>query len=168
MNAFMTELAEKANPTPENPFPVAVVVTKADLLNNFDGYLQEKTVETVKQFFKNTLFVPDSPWLVGIIPVTLGTELAQNIELGMVEPINVHLPVTFAVLHKLIKQTNRVSKTRGVWSTILPGFDARQPTDIKTRMQQLNQELIGVPIYSGDRQIPSLLEWCLREGWAKK
>ena len=160
MNTLMTELAEKVDPTPENPFPIAVVVTKADLINNFDGEINENAVENVKKFFKNTLFVPDSPWLVGIIPVTLGKELAENIDSGTVDPLNVHLPVTFAVLCKLIKQTNGVTKSKkGPWSTILSGFDEKHQKDMKTRIQQLNQELDEVPIYAGDRQIPSLLDW---------
>jgi hypothetical protein len=159
MNALMTEVAARANPTPENPFPVAIVVTKADLLTNFDGSIQENAVEIVKKFF-STLFVPGSPWLIGIIGVSLGKDLAQNLISGEVDPLGVHLPVSFGVLCKLIKHSNGLPKPKGKWGFLSTIFNANiQETEVKTRIQQLDQELATIPIYAGEQRISSLLQW---------
>ncbi|MFB2878805.1 hypothetical protein [Floridanema aerugineum] len=159
MNALMTEVAAKKNSTPENPFPVAIVVTKADLLDNFNGSIKENAVEVIKKFFK-TLFVPGSPWLTGIIGVSLGKELAEKPDSGEIDPIEVHLPVTFGVLCKLIKHANGLAKPKGNWGFLSKIIDTNvEETEIKNRIQQLDLELASVPIYAGNQRITSLLKW---------
>ncbi len=164
MNSFMTEVAAKVNPTPQNPFPVAIIVTKADLLTNYDSSLHKNADEIVKKFFENTLFVPGSPWLIGIIPVSLDKELAQNPDLGIVNHFGVQLPVTFGLLCKLIKQRNRLAQpSKGNWSWLSPiletNLNDKQATELNTQIEQLDRELASVPIYAGDRRIYSLLKY---------
>jgi GTPase SAR1 family protein len=158
MNSLLTAVDSRVKPTSVKPFPVAIVVTKADLLAN--SSIQEKGVETVKEFFKNTLFVKPH-WLTAIIPVSLGQELARNPDSGRIKPVGVHLPVTFAVLCKLIKERNGQARPSSDWRAIIERFSGenKDVTDINTQIKNLDAELGNIWIYAGDRQISSLLEW---------
>jgi hypothetical protein len=158
MNTLMTEVAAKVNPTPENPFPVAIIVTKADLLGEFDGSLESNAIDAVKAVFQS-LFVPESPWLVSIIGVSLGQELAQKPESGEIDPIAVHLPVTFAVLCKLLKQKQTVAKPKRdlSWLGSVLDLTLRDPQQVEKKIQQLDQELADVTIYAGNQRVQGLL-----------
>jgi hypothetical protein len=158
MNSLLTVIHDKRKPTPDKPFPIAIVVTKADLLAN--NSIKEGGVEIVKEFFENTLFVKQKQnWLTAIIPVTLGQELAQNPDSGKINPVGVHIPVTFAVLCKLIKERNGQGGVRASIKEMLARFTGnKDETDtIETQIEKLDAELADIPMYAGDTKISSLL-----------
>lgn len=72
---------------------VGIVITKFDLCRHLE---EEVLLERVRSLF-SPVFVPDEGWLVMVCPVSLGNALAADPGSGAVEPINVHLPVSFAV-----------------------------------------------------------------------
>ena len=97
MNKLIEEIGKKIKPNDKTPYPIAIVVTKYDLCMDRE---KAAIVEDIKQLFE-PLFQPNSGWLVTICPVSLGKELAENLESGAIEPINVHIPVVFAIYAKL-------------------------------------------------------------------
>jgi hypothetical protein len=161
MNTIMVELATKINATPQNPFPVAIVVTKADLLANFNGTIQQNFADSIKPYF-DALFQSNSPWLTAIIPVSLGAELAQNPDSGKIEPMGVHLPVSFGVLCQLIKERGRQGQPQGGFGFLqkILGINSAQMAQLDERIKQLNKEFVDlqIPIYAGDRRITSLIQ----------
>jgi GTPase SAR1 family protein len=97
MNKLLTDIQQKLNPSNTNPFPIAVVVTKFDLCMHRS---KAEIVKDIQQLFE-PLFQPKSGWLSLICPVSLGRELAADPMQGAIEPVNVHLPVAFAVYARL-------------------------------------------------------------------
>ncbi|MBE9046838.1 hypothetical protein IQ255_20895 [Pleurocapsales cyanobacterium LEGE 10410] len=98
MNQFIQQyVSTKKNPDPQNPFPVAIVITKYDLCHHRN---RDDIIEDVKKLFQG-LFTPNSGWLVMICPVSLGKELCDDPENANIVPVNVHLPVVFAVYSQL-------------------------------------------------------------------
>lgn len=89
---YIMELAEILNLTNSKPFPIAIVITKYDLCvkRGKDAIVQE-----IKNLFE-PLFRPDSGWLVTICPVSLGKQLATDLDSGEIEPVNFQLPLLFA------------------------------------------------------------------------
>lgn len=81
----------------QGPIPVAILITKYDLCMERD---KAEIIEDIKHLFQG-LFAPEAGWLVMICPVSLGKELAIDINEGKIQPINVHLPAAFAVYSKL-------------------------------------------------------------------
>lgn len=156
MNGLLTEVAEKAAISKDNPFPVAIVVTKADLLTKFQGKMQGEPVEIAKSFFENTLFVKDH-WLTAIIPVTLGQELAENEDSGKIKPEGVHLPVSFGVLCKILKEQRRQKKP-GNWKDLIKSFFGQDEEGIDTQIKKLDQELSNIHLYLGDHKIDSIID----------
>ncbi|MBN1187321.1 MAG: hypothetical protein JXB49_33900 [Bacteroidales bacterium] len=73
--------------------PVVVVITKYDLCTKG----KEMADIIIKAF--NALFVKDGGHnrLVTIIPVTLGKNIAQNGFTGKLDPVNINLPISFAI-----------------------------------------------------------------------
>ncbi|BAY66422.1 hypothetical protein NIES22_65610 [Calothrix brevissima NIES-22] len=99
MNVLIKEIAEAVKPTANQPFPVVFVITKFDLCPNPDD--QETVIKAIQELF-STFW--DSPgWFVSICPVSLGKELGEDFADGEIDPVNVHLPVTFAIYCKLYK-----------------------------------------------------------------
>ncbi|CAD5990477.1 hypothetical protein PCC9214_05806 [Planktothrix tepida] len=96
MNQFLQNIGQQIKPTPSHPFPVAVVITKYDLCSQRP---RQEIIEDVKQLFQ-PLFAQNSGWLVMICPVSLGKELANDVDYGSIVPVNVHLPVVFAIYSK--------------------------------------------------------------------
>jgi hypothetical protein len=97
MNQFMIKVFEAARPTSQRPFPVVVVITKYDICAH---RRPDEVVADVKRMFPS-LFVPGSGWLTMICPVSLGKGLVQDRNRGDIDPINIHIPVMFAIYAKL-------------------------------------------------------------------
>lgn len=98
MNQFIQQYVSfNKNPSSLKPFPIAIVITKYDLCHHRD---KDEIIADVKKLFQ-ALFTPNSGWLVMICPVSLGKELGENPEAANIVPVNVHLPVVFAVYSQL-------------------------------------------------------------------
>jgi GTPase SAR1 family protein len=98
MNQFLQQIISKyKQPNSDNPFPVAIVITKYDLCHHRE---RQAVVEDIKRLFQG-LFAPNSGWLVMICPVSLGKELSNDPEHGNIVPVNVHLPIAFAIYSQL-------------------------------------------------------------------
>ena len=82
------------------PPPVVIIITKYDLCK---GRPLKDILDNVKSLF-TPFFAPGTKWLVMICPVTLGEELAEDLEEGEVEPLNVHIPVLFSLCADLLRQ----------------------------------------------------------------
>lgn len=89
MNRLLSELYAEVNAPP----PAAIIITKRDLCRDRP---QAELLEEIKELF-NPLFVPNSGWLVMVCPVTLGKDLATDVQNGAIAPRNIHLPVTFSI-----------------------------------------------------------------------
>lgn len=116
LNQFIQQYISLNNtPETDKPFPVAIVITKYDLCHHRE---KEEIVADVRQLFQ-ALFTPNSGWLVMICPVSLGKELRDDLDGGKIIPVNVHLPVVFAVYSQLraygIKlKSNREGQIRNI------------------------------------------------------
>ena len=98
MNQFIQQyVGVNKNPNPQKPFPIAIVITKYDLCHHRD---KDEIIADVKRLFQ-ALFTPNSGWLVMICPVSLGKELCDDPDNAIIVPVNVHLPVVFAVYSQL-------------------------------------------------------------------
>jgi hypothetical protein len=100
MNVLMTEIGKAVKPTANKPFPVAIVITK------FDQYPKsndpQQVIEAIKEIFPT--FWTSPGWIVSVCPVTLGKALGENFDEGEIDPVNVHIPVSFAIYCKLYTQ----------------------------------------------------------------
>lgn len=100
MNVLIKEIGAALKPTASQPFPVVFVVTKFDLYPNSNDPGQ--VIDAIRELFPTFW---DSPgWITSICPVSLGKELAENFDEGEIDPVNVHIPVAFAIYCKLYKQ----------------------------------------------------------------
>ena len=98
MNQFIQQyISNNHNPTKEQPFPIAIIITKYDLCHHRD---KQAVIEDIRKLFQ-ALFTPDSGWLVMICPVSLGKELCEDPDTGNIVPVNNHLPIVFAVYSQL-------------------------------------------------------------------
>ena len=98
MNQFIQQtISNYRQPNPEKPFPLVILITKYDLCHHRE---KQAVIEDIKKIFQ-ALFTPNSGWLVMICPVSLGKELCQDIDLGTIVPVNVHLPIVFAIYSQL-------------------------------------------------------------------
>ena len=98
MNQFIQQyISVNKEPDSHNPFPVALIITKYDLCHHRN---KDEIIEDVKKLFQ-ALFTPNSGWLVMICPVSLGRELCDDPDNANIVPVNVHLPVVFAVYSQL-------------------------------------------------------------------
>ena len=98
MNQFIQQIISNyKQPTAERPFPVVIVITKYDLCHHRE---KQAVIDDLKRIFQ-ALFTPNSGWLVMICPVSLGKELCQDIDRGTIVPVNVHLPIVFAIYSQL-------------------------------------------------------------------
>ncbi|NER53082.1 MAG: hypothetical protein F6J92_41900 [Symploca sp. SIO1A3] len=88
MNLFLNKLREK-----RGPIPVVIAITKFDLCM---GRKREDILEDTQKIF-NALFTADAGWLVMICPVSLGKSLASDKVAGSIDPVNLHLPLIFAI-----------------------------------------------------------------------
>ena len=98
MNQFIQQyISENKHPTNQDPFPVAIVITKYDLCHHRD---RDEIIADVQKLFQ-ALFTPNTGWLTMICPVSLGKELCEDLGNASIVPVNVHLPVVFAVYAQL-------------------------------------------------------------------
>ncbi|MFM2312875.1 MAG: hypothetical protein RLZZ04_2151 [Cyanobacteriota bacterium] len=98
MNQFVQQyVSNNKQPNPQQPFPVAIIITKYDLCHHRE---REAIIADVKKLFQ-ALFTPNSGWLVMICPVSLGRDLGDDPDNAKIVPVNVHLPVVFAVYSQL-------------------------------------------------------------------
>jgi len=93
INTYMRQLRDTISPTDEQPFPVAVTITKYDLCAHRK---RDDVIEDIKQLF-SPLFAPGSGFLTMISPVSLGRGLADDVATGEIDPVNIDLPVSFAI-----------------------------------------------------------------------
>ena len=98
MNQFIQQyISQVKQPSDRNPFPVAIVISKYDLCHHRD---REAIIADVQKLFQ-ALFTPNTGWLTMICPVSLGKELCNDLDNANIVPVNVHLPVVFAVYAQL-------------------------------------------------------------------
>lgn len=187
MNGLLRMVGEKLKPTIEKPFPVVVMITKADLMGNtafsmISGMINRSSLRTISEAVQNkittfasklfpTLFAPNSGWFTMICPVTLGKGLAKDKKVGKIEPINISLPLIFAIQAKLLKikysimseiekeEQKRVSligrETQPLdLETVNTKVEATSHTkveEIERYMHLLRQHLTECPIFLGGR-----------------
>lgn len=173
MTNIITDIHKQLNPTNAKPFPIAIVVTKYDQCMKRG---KDAVVRDVKQLFE-PLFQPNSGWLTMICPVSLGKDLADNPSSGEINPINVHLPVAFAVYanlrenaldkkaqHDKIRGELDADKARNWFAKLLnsesiANKEAKlkelegQIQVIQSKMERLTEELQKVPLFLGNMEI---------------
>ncbi|NJN08165.1 MAG: hypothetical protein HC836_44160 [Richelia sp. RM2_1_2] len=172
MNKLIKEIQQKIKPNDQKPYPIVIVVTKYDLCMDRE---KGAIVEDIKQLFE-PLFQPNSGWLVTICPVSLGKELAENPENGAIKPINVHIPVVFAIYAKLreialqtMKQQSSVKDAltadqNSFWTRLLNsekigtgitkvGQLQEEVQKLKSNMALLAQELQKVPLFLSGKEV---------------
>ncbi|MGL5804344.1 MAG: hypothetical protein ACRC2R_04815 [Xenococcaceae cyanobacterium] len=111
MNQFIQQIiGRQKNPTSSNPFPIAIAISKYDLCNDRD---KKEVIEDIKKLFP-ALFTQNSGWLVMICPVSLGKDLSDNIEHGNIVPINVHLPIVFAIYAQMREYALKLKTERNI------------------------------------------------------
>ena len=174
MNQFIQQYVNtNKQPDDLNPFPVAIMITKYDLCHHRN---RDEIVADIQKLFQ-ALFVPNSGWLTTICPVSLGKELCNDLEKATIVPVNVHLPVVFAVYSQLraygiklktqrdrinqsidaIKQTNPLVQL--LKNKELDSHAAELATctteimAVEENMKLLSQELQPVSLYFNGREV---------------
>lgn len=115
--------------------PVCIVITKYDLCMERD---KDEIIQDIMSLF-NPLFAPGSDWLVSIIPVSLGKELATDWKQGKIEPFNVHLPILFMLYGYFCHQY--VHKRTG------------DKQDVQKYLKLLASQLRELPVYLGGKEM---------------
>ena len=124
MNQFIQQYISNSNqPNTQKPFPVAIVITKYDLCHHRE---REDIIADVQKLFQ-ALFAPNSGWLVMICPVSLGRDLAKEPENANIVPVNVHLPVVFAVYSQLRAYGLKLKGDREVRAIEVEAFKRKNP-----------------------------------------
>lgn len=173
MNALLTQIADRFKVSDQRPFPVAIVITKFDLCKNRD---KEEIIEDVQTLFQG-LFVPQSGWLVSICPVSLlGRNSSGNPNQAEIDPVNVHLPVAFAVYSKFREQGLDHRATMATtqesidlmgsnwlkrwWNSGDIGTARGKVQELEAQLQQiqigmalLSKELRNTPLYLSGREV---------------
>ena len=147
MNQFIQQhISNEQKPTKENPFPVAIIITKYDLCHHRD---KQEVIEDIKKLFQ-ALFTPDSGWLVMICPVSLGKELCNDPDNGNIIPVNTHLPIVFAVYSQLraygINQKNErdnISKNLDKVNNqnLMKWLKGKEVKDSSLKIREIDQEI---------------------------
>ncbi|MCL6590903.1 MAG: hypothetical protein K6U80_13245 [Firmicutes bacterium] len=117
VNAINPVLTKYRESTGGRTCPISVIITKSDYLmaKNDSSKTKENfdfAIKNLKNYI-SPLFVAD--WPLFICPVTLGKELAIDKNQGAIQPINIHLPVLYAIsllLKKTIEQKRSELKTQ--------------------------------------------------------
>lgn len=124
MNQFVQQyISNNNNPNSQQPFPVAIIITKYDLCHHRD---REDVIADVKKLFQ-ALFTPNSGWLVMICPVSLGRDLGEDPENANIVPVNAHLPVVFAVYSQLRAYGLKLKGDREVQTIEVEAFKRKNP-----------------------------------------
>lgn len=174
MNQFIQQyVSGKKQPNNQNPFPVAIVITKYDLCHHRN---RDEIIADVQKLFQ-ALFTPNGGWLTMICPVSLGKELCNDLNNANIIPVNVHLPVVFAVYAQLraygirvkaqrdrliqsidtIKQTNPIlqlfkNPELNQYTTELKTCTT-EITTVEENMKLLSQELQQVSLYFSGSEV---------------
>lgn len=137
MNQFIQQyISTQKNPTPQKPFPVAIVITKYDLCHHRD---REEIIADVKKLFQ-ALFTPNSGWLVMICPVSLGRELCNDLDTAKIAPVNVHLPVVFAVYAQLRSYCLKIKAQRELYQQAIESIKQKNPVIQVLKNSQLQTQ----------------------------
>ncbi|MEM7759366.1 MAG: hypothetical protein AAF298_14755 [Cyanobacteria bacterium P01_A01_bin.40] len=136
MNQFIQQyISAKRQPDAQNPFPVAIVITKYDLCHHRD---RNDIIADVQKLFQ-ALFTPNSGWLVMICPVSLGKELSDAPEKASINPINVHVPVVFAVYSQLRAYDLKLKQQRDHQTQAVNQIKQRNPLIQLVKTSQLKK-----------------------------
>lgn len=151
MNQFIQQyISERKNPSNQNPFPVAIVIAKYDLCHHRD---RDEIIADVQKLFQG-LFTPNTGWLTMICPVSLGKELCNDLDNASIVPVNVHLPVVFAVYaqlraygieskakrDRLLASINRIKQT----NPLLQLWKSKELEDYNTQLKACTEEITAV------------------------
>ena len=96
MNHFLQKLYNE-----NGPIPVVIAITKFDLCAH---RTRDDITEDIKKLFNPLFTNNEKGWLVMICPVSLGKGLADNMTEGIIEPINLHLPLSFAIYSRFVQE----------------------------------------------------------------
>jgi GTPase SAR1 family protein len=174
MNQFIQQyVSNNKQPNPQQPFPVAIVITKYDLCHHRE---REEIIADVKKLFQ-ALFTPNSGWLVMICPVSLGRDLGEDPDNARIVPVNVHLPLVFAVYSQLrtyglklksdrdrqVLEVDAARQKNALWQVIRANQLKEQTTQLETtkteimtveeNMKLLCQELQQVSLYFNGSEV---------------
>lgn len=170
MNRIIQDIGAKVGAASNNPFPIAIVITKYDLCMQRG---KEAVIRDIKELL-DPLFTENSSWLTTIIPVSLGKDVQSG---GEINPIAIHLPVVFAVYIQLRNTANQLNLSRKSVSGQLTDAKSRnfisrwlnsseidnkekrikelesQSSDILSKMQLLVQQLGKVAVFQGKDEV---------------
>ena len=137
MNQFIQQyVSNQKNPHSNQPFPIAITITKYDLCHHRD---RDDIIADVKKLFQ-ALFTPNSGWLVMICPVSLGRDLEDNPENADIIPVNVHLPVVFAVYSQLRSYGLQLKSDRDLQNSEIDKVKQRNPIVQLIKTSQLREQ----------------------------
>ena len=137
MNQFIQQyISTNKQPHDQKPFPVAIVITKYDLCHHRD---KDEIIADVKKLFQ-ALFTPNSGWLVMICPVSLGKELCDDPDNGNIIPVNVHLPVVFAVYSQLRAHGLKLKHQRDRQTMVVETIKHQNPLIQLFKASQLREQ----------------------------
>lgn len=135
INSILTEIKQaiKQDKNDEQAVPLAIVITKFDLISGKRN--KEGITRDIQELF-NPLFIDNSGWLTMICPVSLGKDIRieENKIIGEIDPINVHLPLVFAIYSQLRKEVITVKSSYDN----IQEQKARVADEIKTQQSKWN------------------------------
>ena len=150
MNQFLQQyISYRYQPTNSNPFPIAILITKYDLCHHRK---KEDVIEDIKKLFQ-ALFTPNSGWLVMICPVSLGKELEADLDSGTIVPVNVHLPIVFAVYSQLRAYGLTVKNQRNILTEKIAGTKQLNPFLQWLKKGEQKQQLAQLEISKGEIEL---------------
>lgn len=161
MNVLMRDVGKTGK-----RIPIVIMITQFDLCaSKFGERAKEKILEHVHKLF-SPLLGKGGKWTVMVCPVTLGSELANNSETGLIDPRQVHLPLIFAVHWEYYQETLRKKEqlkkalqtdNRTTWEKIIGKPVSREEakrcekelTELSSKLKLLTDELntTGIVIY---------------------
>ena len=137
MNQFVQQyISNNQQPNPQQPFPIAIVITKYDLCHHRN---RDEIIADVKKLFQ-ALFTPNSGWLVMICPVSLGRDLCDDPDNASIVPVNVHLPVVFAVYSQLRAYGLKLKSDRELQTAQLEAIKQKNPLYQLLKTEQIRDQ----------------------------
>lgn len=174
MNQFIQQyISVKKQPNNQQPFPVAIVITKYDLCHHRE---RAEIIADVQKLFQ-ALFTHNAGWLTMICPVSLGKELCNDLDSANIIPVNVHLPVIFAVYAQLraygiklkaqqdllTNSITSIKQTNPLWQLLKNTELQKYHTDLEActttikaveeNMKILSQELQQISLYFSGNEV---------------
>lgn len=169
----MNSLLQKLRKRKEGVIPVVIAITKYDLCSHRK---KDDIARDIQKLFDG-LFTRDSGWLVTICPVSLGKALASDLDGGDIEPINLHIPLIFAIYAKLSEDATQKQNHESALSSQLRALQDKnavmrwlesdsidrlntqinqnqtQMNEIRDNMSLLGNELGKVLVYQNGEEI---------------